>query len=171
MSDKKLVFYGNETLAQVAEPVSNIDGSIISLIDEMFEVMYKEQGIGLAAPQINVSKRIFVVDIGDKRVNRIALINPVIKEFSDKIEPYEEGCLSLPGINADVLRPDAILISGITPEGSEVEIEARGLLARVFQHEYDHLNGILFIDRIEKYIKDELKQELKKIKKMSKKAG
>jgi len=69
------------------------------------------------------------------------------------------------------LRPDAILISGITPEGSEVEIEARGLLARVFQHEYDHLNGILFIDRIEKYIKDELKQELKKIKKMSKKAG
>lgn len=168
---KSLVYYGNETLASAAEPVENIDGSIVSLIEEMFEIMYKEKGIGLAAPQIDLGKRIFVVDTGESKSAKFALINPVIREMSDKLEPYEEGCLSVPGINADVIRPESILISGITPAGKEVEIEASGLLARVFQHEYDHLDGILFIDRIEKYIRDEMRTELKKIKKMNKKQG
>ncbi len=166
---RSLVFYGNETLAKVAEPVENIDGSIVSLIEEMFEIMYREQGIGLAAPQVDFGKRIFVIDTGEKRGHKIALINPVIKERSDKLEPYEEGCLSLPGLNADVIRPESILIGGYTPAGKEVEIEARGLLARVCQHEYDHLDGILFIDRIEKFVKDEMRTELKKIKKLNKK--
>ena len=166
---RSLVFYGNDTLAGVAEPVENIDGSIASLIDEMFKIMYKEKGIGLAAPQVDLGTRIFVVDTGETKSQKFALINPVIKESSDKFEPYEEGCLSVPGINADVIRPESILISGYTREGKEVEIEADGLLARVFQHEYDHLDGILFIDRIEKYIRDELRTELKKIKKMNKK--
>ena len=166
---RSLVFYGNDTLAGVAEPVENIDGSIASLIDEMFKIMYKEKGIGLAAPQVDFGKRIFVVDTGETKSQKFALINPVIKESSDKLEPYEEGCLSVPGINADVIRPESILISGYTREGKEVEIEANGLLARVFQHEYDHLDGILFIDRIEKYIRDELRTELKKIKKLNKK--
>jgi peptide deformylase len=168
---RSLVFYGNDTLAGVAEPVENIDGSIASLIDEMFKIMYKEKGIGLAAPQVDLGKRIFVVDTCETKSQKFALINPVIKERSDKLEPYEEGCLSVPGINADVIRPESILISGYTREGKEVEIEADGLLARVFQHEYDHLDGILFIDRIEKYIRDELRTELKKIKKMNKKQG
>lgn len=166
---RSLVFYGNDTLAGVAEPVENIDGSIASLIDEMFKIMYKEKGIGLAAPQVDLGKRIFVVDTGETRSQKFALINPVIKERSSKLEPYEEGCLSVPGINADVIRPESILISGYNRDGKEVEIEANGLLARVFQHEYDHLDGILFIDRIEKYIRDELRTELKKIKKLNKK--
>jgi len=166
---RSLVFYGNDTLAGVAEPVENIDGSIASLIDEMFKIMYKEKGIGLAAPQVDFGKRIFVVDTGEAKSQKFALINPVIKESSDKLEPYEEGCLSVPGINADVIRPESILISGYTRDGKEVEIEANGLLARVFQHEYDHLDGILFIDRIEKYIRDEMRTELKKIKKLNKK--
>jgi len=166
---RSLVFYGNDTLAGVAEPVENIDGSIASLIDEMFKIMYKEKGIGLAAPQVDLGKRIFVVDTGENRSQKFALINPVIKERSSKLEPYEEGCLSVPGINADVIRPESILISGYNRDGKEVEIEANGLLARVFQHEYDHLDGILFIDRIEKYIRDELRTELKKIKKLNKK--
>ena len=168
---RSLVFYGNETLASVAEPVENIDGSIASLIDEMFKIMYKEKGIGLAGPQVDFGKRIFVVDTGETKSQKFALINPVIKERSAKLEPYEEGCLSVPGINADVIRPESILISGYNREGKEIEIEANGILARVFQHEYDHLDGILFIDRIEKYIRDEIRTELKKIKKMNKKQG
>ncbi|HOP64153.1 MAG TPA: peptide deformylase [Spirochaetota bacterium] len=166
-----LVFYGNETLAGVAEPVENIDGNIVSIIEEMFKVMYKEQGIGLAGPQVDLGKRLFVVDTGETKGAKFALINPVIKERSDKLVPYEEGCLSVPGINADVMRPESILISGYTTSGKEVEIEADGLLARVFQHEYDHLDGYLFIDRIEKYIRDEMRSELKKIKKLNNKQG
>lgn len=164
-----LVFYGNETLASVAERVDNIDGEIVSVVDEMFDIMYMEKGIGLAAPQINLGKRIIVIDTGDNRDGKLALINPEILEFSDKTEPYEEGCLSLPRLLADVIRPTEILVKGIMPNGKEVEFEASGLMARVLQHEVDHLDGILFIDRIEKYIKDELRSELKKIKKLNKK--
>jgi len=166
-----LVYYGNETLASVAERVANIDGDTVSIINEMFDIMYKEKGIGLAAPQINLGQRIIVIDTGEERsrISKIALINPEIKEVSDTLEPYEEGCLSLPGLLADVVRPAEILVKGITPNGDEIELEAYGLLARVLQHEIDHLDGILFIDRIEKYIKDELRSELKKIKKLNKK--
>lgn len=164
-----LVYYGNGTLSAVAERIENIDDSVISIINDMFDIMYKEKGIGLAAPQIDVSKRIVVVDTGEQKVRKFALINPEITEFSEKTEPYEEGCLSLPGLLADVVRPSGIVVKGITPAGEEIEIEASGLLARVFQHEIDHLDGILFIDRIEKYLKDEFRSELKKIKKLNKK--
>jgi len=168
---RHLVFYGKEILAQVAQPVENIDDDLISLIDEMFDIMYKEKGVGLAAPQVDLARRVVVIDTGEKKGEKIAIINPVISEFSKKLVPYEEGCLSLPGINADVERPDAVLVKGISPRGKGVEIEAEGFLARVFQHEIDHLEGILFIDRIEKFIKDEMRAELKKIKKLNKKAG
>lgn len=164
-----LVYYGNNTLASKAEKVDNIDDTVVSIVNEMFDIMHKEKGIGLAAPQIDIGKRIIVVDTGEQRVQKFALINPEIIEFSDKKEPYEEGCLSLPGLLADVVRPSGILLRGLTPGGDEIEIEASGLLARVFQHEIDHLEGILFIDRIEKYIKDEFRSELKKIKKLNKK--
>ena len=163
-----LVYYGNETLAAVAERVVNVDGEVVSLVHEMFDIMYKERGIGLAAPQIDVGKRIIVIDTGDDRDGRLALINPEIKAFSDNLEPYEEGCLSVPRLLADVVRPTEILIKGISVKGEEVEFEASGLMARVLQHEIDHLDGILFIDRIEKYIKDEFRAELKKIKKLNK---
>lgn len=163
-----LVYYGNETLAAVAERVVNVDGEVVSLVHEMFDIMYKERGIGLAAPQIDVGKRIIVIDTGEERDGRLALINPEIRAFSDNLEPYEEGCLSVPRLLADVVRPTEILIKGISVKGEEVEFEASGLMARVLQHEIDHLDGILFIDRIEKYIKDEFRAELKKIKKLNK---
>jgi len=162
-----LVFYGNQTLKDTAEAVDNIDSSIVSIIDEMFGIMYREKGIGLAAPQIDLGKRIITIDTQEGSGNKIALINPVIKEVSEAVNPFEEGCLSLPGINAEVIRPSEVLVSGVDRDGNEVEIEAKGLLARVFQHEVDHLNGIVFIDRIEKYIRDEYRSELKKIKKMN----
>ena len=164
-----LVYYGNQILASVAERVGNIDDELVKLTDEMFDIMYKEKGIGLAAPQIDIGKRIIVVDTGDERRKQIALINPEIIAVSNALEPYEEGCLSLPNLNADVIRPAEIQVRGITPKGEEVKFEAAGLLARVLQHEIDHLDGILFIDRIEKYIKDEFRSELKKIKKLNKK--
>ncbi len=163
-----LVYYGNTTLASVAERIENIDDSTVSLIREMSDIMMKERGLGLAAPQIDVGKRIIIVDPGDGKNSRIVLLNPEIKEFSDEFEPYEEGCLSVPNIFTDVIRPAEIHVKGITPEGKEIEFEASGLTARILQHEIDHLNGILFIDRLEKYIRDEFRSELKKIKKLNK---
>lgn len=162
----KLVYYGNETLSGIAKEVENIDGAIASIIDNMFEIMYKEAGIGLAAPQVNLGKRIIVVDTGEGHNGKMALINPVIKEKSDSTEPYDEGCLSLPGIYSEVIRPFSILLSGYNRDGKEVTFEAEGINARVLQHELDHLDGIFFVDRIEKYKKDELRKELKRIKKM-----
>ena len=162
-----LVYYGKDILSQVAEDVQDIDDEVISTIDSMFKVMYKEKGIGLAAPQVDLNRRIIVIDPGDDARHKIALINPVILESSDKTEPYEEGCLSLPGLNADVIRPSEILLRAVNVKGKNVEIEAGGIMARVIQHEIDHLNGILFIDRIEKFVRDEMKSELKKIKKMN----
>ena len=163
-----LVYYGNATLASPAEKVKNIDDNIINIIDKMFEIMYKEKGVGLAAPQIDLNKRIIVVDPNGEMRNKIAVINPEIVSFSDTVVPYEEGCLSLPGINADVVRPADITVKGISPAGDNIEYEASGLFARILQHEIDHLDGILFIDRIEKYMKNELRAELKKIKKLNK---
>lgn len=162
-----LVYYGNTTLASVAERIENIDDGIVSLIREMCDIMMKESGLGLAAPQIDVGKRIIIVDSRDGKSRRIVLLNPEIKEFSNKLEPYEEGCLSVPKIFTDVIRPAEILVKGITPDGNEIEFEASGLTARILQHEIDHLNGILFIDRLEKYIRDEYRSELKKIKKLN----
>lgn len=166
-----LVYYGNETLAGEAEDVRNIDDEVLEIIDTMFKVMYREKGIGLAAPQVNLNRKIVVIDPGDDARHRIALINPVIIGSSEQTEPYEEGCLSVPGINADVIRPSEIVLRAVNVKGKEVEIEAAGIMARVIQHEVDHLHGILFIDRIEKYLRDELKSELKKIKKLNRKTA
>jgi peptide deformylase len=163
-----LVYYGNETLKKVAEEVKNIDENLLNLIDSMFGIMYKAKGIGLAAPQVNVSKKIIVVDIKDINGKPpLVLINPVVKESSAETEPYEEGCLSIPGINADIIRPSKISVEGINISGKEVHIDAGGLLARVMQHEIDHTNGIVFIDHLEEYVRRELRPELKKIKKLN----
>ena len=163
----QIVYYGNETLKKVAEEIQNIDDETIKLIDSMFNIMYRSRGIGLAAPQVDISRRLIVVDIDDEDGNGITLINPVIKESSIADEPYEEGCLSVPGISKEVIRPAEILVAGVTPQGKEVEFETGGLLARVIQHEVDHLNGILFIDRLEDFERNELRPQLKKIKKMN----
>ena len=164
-----IVFYGNETLKQKAEEITNIDGKIIKLVDIMNNILFRNNGLGLAGPQIDVSKKIIVIDIENYKGPARALINPVIKERSSDIVPYDEGCLSIPGIFSEINRPSEIFVTGVTPEGKEVEIEADGLLARVLQHEIDHLNGIVFIDHLEKYQRDELRPRLKKIKKLNKK--
>ena len=163
-----LVYFGNETLAKAAEDVQTIDGRIIDLINSMYEVMRKHNGIGLAAPQVGENHRIIVVDTREKDGSPFALINPVIQEKSEQLCDYEEGCLSLPNIAAAISRPEEIVVTGISPEGKEVRIEAKDLLARVLQHEIDHLDGKLFIDHLEQWQRDELRFQLKKIKKLNK---
>lgn len=163
-----LVYYGNETLKKEAEEVRNIDEELTALVDSMFDIMYKSKGIGLAAPQVDVSKRVVVFDPADGRTRPTVLVNPEIREFSDKKDPYEEGCLSVPGILYDIVRPESILVSALDLDGKKYEFEAGGLPARIIQHEVDHLNGILFIDHLEDYVQKEFRSELKKIKKMNK---
>jgi peptide deformylase len=166
--NRKLVYYGNETLRKVADKVKNINKEVIDLINTMYNVMYEARGVGLAGPQIDVSKKIITIDLYDPGRPRLALINPEIISNSDEVEPYEEGCLSLPGISESVIRPCRITVKGFTPDEKEVMIDADGLLARVLQHEIDHLNGIVFIDHLEDHIKKRLRSDLKKIKKLNK---
>ncbi len=167
-TNNHLVFYGNETLRKTAEEIKNINQKTIDLIESMFNVMYGERGIGLAAPQVGISQRLLILDIESYRGPVLTLINPVITARSDKTGPYEEGCLSVPGINAEITRPLEISVNAVTPDGKEMRFEAAGLLARVLQHEIDHLDGKLFIDHLEDHDRRELTAELKKIKKLNK---
>jgi peptide deformylase len=163
----KLVFYGNKTLRSTAQEITQVTQEIRDLTDEMFAIMHKEQGIGLAAPQIDVPLQLLVIDIRSNNGPMMALINPKITAFSDEKDGYEEGCLSLPGITAEVIRPVGIQVEGIAINEKPVKFEATGLLARVLQHEIDHLNGKLFIDYLEDYKRKELNAQLKKIKKLN----
>ena len=136
--------FGDPVLKAVAEPVANIDEKLVRLTDEMFTVMYDAPGIGLAAPQIGVQRQVFVYDIDEERK---VILNPQIVESSGEWV-YDEGCLSIPGLYVEMLRPKKVLVRGINLDGNQVEIEADELLARLFQHEIDHLNGVLMFDRM-----------------------
>lgn len=131
-----------KTRANEIEPRS--DEGIRTLIKAMAETMYAESGVGLAAPQVGVDKRVIVFDVDDRLA---ALCNPVITEFSTETIVDEEGCLSVPGVNVPVERSHRVVCEGLTVEGRSISIEAEDLLARVLQHEIDHLNGILILDR------------------------
>jgi peptide deformylase len=136
--------FGDPVLKAVAEPIVNIDEKLVRLTDEMFEVMYKAPGIGLAATQIGVQRQVFVYDIAEERK---VIFNPQIIESSGEWV-YDEGCLSIPGLYVEMLRPKRVLVRGINLDGNQVEFEADELLARLFQHEVDHLNGVLMFDRM-----------------------
>lgn len=166
--DHRIIYYGHETLREVARDVEKFDSSLLELTNEMFYLMKRANGVGLAAPQIDLSQRIIVVDVSHMDGGqKVALINPVIVSHSKELIPYEEGCLSVPGIYEEVVRPAEVKVKGYTPEGKKVEFRADAFFARVIQHEIDHLDGILFIDRIEEYIRKEYTKELKKIKKLN----
>ncbi len=137
--------FGDPVLRQVADDVHDIDAKLAKLATSMFQTMYDEPGIGLAAPQVGVSKRFFVYDLGD---DPRVLINPVIAE-SDGEWVYEEGCLSVPGLFWEIVRPKEVHITGYDLDGNEVSIEADELEARLFQHELDHLDGVLLVDRLD----------------------
>lgn len=139
----KIVQYGDHVLREKAQPVNEITSSIIKLLDNMRDTMYDARGVGLAAPQIGVLKRVIVVDTGE---GLIELINPEIVEARGE-EVDTEGCLSLPDILGDVPRATRVRVKGLNRHGKELEYKASGFQARALQHEIDHLDGILFIDR------------------------
>lgn len=134
----------DDILRKKSRNVDKIDERILQLLDDMAETMYKENGAGLAAPQVGILKRVIVVDIGD---GLIKLINPEIVEQEGE-EQGEEGCLSVPEIIGEVKRPYEVKVKGLNELGEEIEIKATGFLARAFCHEIDHLDGILFIDKV-----------------------
>lgn len=155
--------YPEKVLKKKAAPVAAIDDELQRLIDDMIETMYNAPGVGLAAPQVGVSRRLAVIDLSskDSSVPLIVLINPVILEKDGEIE-FEEGCLSIPEYTAKVTRAESLLIRAMDRTGKDVEIEAGGLLAIAVQHEIDHLDGILFIDRISPIKREFFKKRYKK---------
>ncbi|WP_294156436.1 peptide deformylase [uncultured Clostridium sp.] len=138
--------YGDDVLRKKCREVEEIDKRTLTLIKDMFETMYDADGVGLAAPQVGILKRLFVIDIGE---GPLVFINPEILETSGS-QTDEEGCLSLPGEMEKVTRPNFVKARAFNEKGEEFEIEAEELLARAILHEYDHLNGTLFIDRVKK---------------------
>ena len=137
--------FGDPVLKTKAAPVTEIDGKIARLVDEMFDSLYaSDSGVGLAAPQIGVQKQIFVWELeGDT----MAIFNPEIVESSGE-SVYDEGCLSIPGLYVEIVRPKQVLLRGIDIDGNTVEFESDDFEARLFQHELDHLNGVLMFDRM-----------------------
>lgn len=155
-----MCLYPNPILRTRCEPVTCIDSELRTLIDQMFETMYGcGNGVGLAAPQVGVNTRVVVIDVSPERNQPMALINPVITKKSGR-EEAEEGCLSLPELNGHVVRAAIVTVEAQAPDGSDITIEADGLLARCLQHEVDHLNGVLFIDKIAQSEKMALRDEL-----------
>ena len=138
--------YGDPVLRQIASAIADIDGRVVRMVQDMIPAMYEAEGLGLAAPQVGIQKRLFVYDVGE---GPQTLVNPEILE-SDGEWSFEEGCLSVPGLSFEIVRPKEIHIVGRDLEGNEVSIEADELLSRLFQHELDHLDGVLLLDHLDK---------------------
>lgn len=174
----KILTYPDPALRQKCTPVEEIDDELIKLLDDMADTMYEAPGVGLAAPQVGGSERVIVVDISERereetpegervrykpsdRTELIQLINPEIV-YSEGEYIDEEGCLSIPGFVSDVKRNYKVVVEGYNTDGDQIEIECEELLARVFQHEIDHLDGILFIDRLSRLKRELLKRKIEK---------
>jgi peptide deformylase len=158
MAKLEVLRYPNSILRKKCDAIENIDEDVRQLARDMLETMYEDKGIGLAAPQVGITRQLIVLDIGD---GPLTLINPkvVSAEGSDTME---EGCLCLPGINVDVERSARVRVTGLDAKGAEVDIEADELLARALQHEIDHLSGTLIIDKVSKLKRDLLLKKYKK---------
>lgn len=143
MARYKVVLAGDPVLRRIAHPVKEVNENIKKLLDNMAETLYHAKGVGLAAPQVGISKRVIVVDIGE---GLFKLVNPEIVASSG-IQDGAEGCLSLPDVVGNVKRSEHVKVKALNEDGDEVTIEASGYLARAFQHEIDHLNGIIFTDK------------------------
>ena len=150
MPIRDIVLLGDPVLRTTTEEVTEFDAELRSLVRDMFETMYHAEGVGLAAPQVGVSKRVLVVDLRreDRPDTRLALVNPRITWTSTDTAKEPEGCLSIPGLEEIVQRPVRVRVEAADPEGREVTVEADALFARALQHEIDHLEGVLFLDRV-----------------------
>ncbi len=147
MSLREVRYLGDPVLREMCREVETIDDDVRALVDDLLETMYAEDGIGLAAPQIGVPLRVFVYDVRDDELDPGVLVNPRIVEATGK-QKEVEGCLSIPGLDEVVERSAHVVVEGLNREGELVRIEATGLLSRCLQHENDHLDGVLFIDRV-----------------------
>ena len=155
MNTLPIRLYGDPVLRQVTTPIVDIDGKVAALADTMIETMYEAPGSGLAANQVGVQKRLFVYDKGD---GPVVVVNPVIVE-SDGEWTFEEGCLSVPGLSWEITRANSIHLVGYDLDGNEIDVEADEYEGRIFQHEMDHLDGVLLIERLD----DDQRKEAKKI--------
>lgn len=145
MAIRRIMIYGeDDVLRKKSKPVEKIDKRILELLDDMAETMKHADGVGLAAPQVGILRRVVVIDVGD---GLIELINPEIVETSGQ-QRGAEGCLSIPGVRGEVIRPEKVRVKALNRKGEPIEITGTGLLARALCHEIDHLDGILFIDKV-----------------------
>jgi len=159
-----IVYYGDPRLEKVSEPIEDFNADLRKLVKDMFETMYYTNGVGLSAPQIGINKRLLVVDVsgGEDRSKQLVLINPVVVETSGE-QKGQEGCLSFPGLFANIARPNYAKVRGFNPEGKTIELEGTGLQARAFLHENDHLDGLLFIQRMKKADREMIVKKMKKM--------
>ena len=164
MAIKKILVEPNKLLRQVSQPVDEVNKEIQKLMDDMLETMYSANGIGLAAIQIGVPKNLIVIDLltKEKKKEPMFFVNPEILKKSSKMSKYEEGCLSIPNLFAEVKRPSECEIEYLDYEGNKKSLKATGLLATCIQHEIDHLKGILFIDYLSKLKRDIILKKLSK---------
>ena len=156
MASYAIRVFGDPVLKQRAKDVTELNGALVGVVNTMVETMYDASGLGLAAPQVGVQKRLFTYDVGE---GPQVLINPEIVETEGEWA-YEEGCLSIPGFHFEIVRPKLVTITGVDIDGHEVEIQGDELLGRVFLHELDHLDGVLMLDRLEP---DERKRALREL--------
>ena len=161
---RPILKYGDDVLRQQAQPVGELTGDLHQLITDMIETMYAAPGIGLAAPQVGVPVRIFVIDlsVGREADGLMVMINPWFVE-REGMQLEEEGCLSVPDFNATVVRPSRVIVRGLDRTGVEYQREGEGLLARAFQHEMDHLDGTLFVDRLRGIKRDMIRRKIRKL--------
>ena len=149
-------------LRKVAEPVAEVDEGIRQLCKDLFETMYEAPGIGLAATQVNVHKRLLVCDISEDQSQPLVFINPEIQESSEEVSSYDEGCLSVPGYFEEVERPDSVIVNAMNQDGTAFQMEIEGLLSTCVQHEIDHLNGKLFVDYLSPIKRQRIRSKLEK---------
>lgn len=166
---RPILRYGDHSLHQPAADVQAFDDEFQRLVDDLIDTMYAAPGIGLAATQVGVAQRVFVADIsaGRDRNGLIVMVNPTVVS-RDGMQLEEEGCLSVPGFNATVMRPSKIVVRGLDRHGQERTAEGTGLLARAFQHEIDHLDGLLFVDRLRGIKRDLIVRRIQKLKRAGK---
>src|SRR3954447_14973444 len=158
--------FGDPVLKQKAAEITDVDGNLVRLADDMIVTLYDAAGLGLAAPQVGVQRRMFVYDLHDDTGPKV-IINPTVSEARGEWV-YEEGCLSVPGLSWEIVRPKEVHLTGFDLEGNEVSIEADELTARLFQHELDHLDGVLLIDRLDADVR---KQALKTLRELTMNGG
>tara|TARA_A100000164_G_scaffold61522_1_gene50081 strand:- start:360 stop:884 length:525 start_codon:yes stop_codon:yes gene_type:complete len=167
MSIKDIIMVPDETLKKISDPVEKVGINEKKLINDLFETMYNSQGIGLAAVQIGILKRILVVDVSNKDEKRrpLSLINPIIKKISNETSVYEEGCLSIPDTFIEIERPKICEVEYIDINGKKKDLKCDGLLSTCLQHEIDHLDGKLIIDQLSKLKRDFIIKKISKTKK------